>query len=64
MMGCFLIMAKTGKTNLSSYSLQNKSVPKGVDTQTEYASKKVLSKAGTGKEQGRAPGYTLEALKK
>jgi hypothetical protein len=57
-------MAKTGKTNLTSYSLEKKTLPKGGSYKTQYCSSTVLSKTGSGKEQGRAPGYTLESLKK
>jgi hypothetical protein len=48
-------------SNISSYSLEKKSITKGAATQTEYASAKVLGKAGSGKDQGRAPGYKLES---
>jgi hypothetical protein len=57
-------MAKTGKTNLSSYSIENTAITKGGYCSNEYSSAKVLSKATAGKDQGRAPGYLIEKLKK
>lgn len=56
-------MAKTGKTNLTQYSSANMTIPKGSDRQTEYASKRVMGKVGSG-GQRRAPQYTLESQKK
>jgi len=51
-------------TNYTKYSSCNTEFPKGSARETEYASAKALSKAGSGKDQGRAPGYMIEQIKK
>lgn len=48
--------------NVPSVSLQNKSIPKGGDTQTQFASAKVLAKANGGGDN-RAPEFKLENKK-
>lgn len=50
------------KLNLTSVSSANANFPKNQDRQTQYASKKVLSKVGGSPR--RAERYTLEHLKK
>jgi hypothetical protein len=55
-------MANQPKSNLPNISLENKSCPKGSETETHYASKKVLAKASTSTE--RPSQYTLESKSK
>ncbi len=53
-------MAKNQGT--TSYSLQNKSVPKGGNSETCYSSKKAMGKFSNG-SQGRAQAYKPESVK-